>query len=36
MFCIIDREKNMTPIKSGFHNGGYYDQRVSKYDVLRQ
>lgn len=30
MFCIIDREKNMTPIKSGFHTGAQANNWAKK------
>lgn len=30
MFCIIDREKNMTPIKSGFHTAAQANSWAKK------
>lgn len=30
MFCIIDREKNMTPIKSGFHTAAQANNWAKK------
>ena len=30
MFCIIDREKNMTPIKSGFHTASQANNWAKK------
>ena len=30
MFCVIDREKNMTPIKSGFHTAAQANSWAKK------
>lgn len=30
MFCIVDREKNMTPLKSGFHTAAQANNWAKK------